>query len=311
MKTALAEFCNTLSETDAAIVYYSGHGYQFNEQSRLVPADYDPTKVKYEFEVQDKTLSLDDVLNALSATKARPKIVILDACRNLLAIVPITAHGRGQVGLADVRTPDDETLVCYSTKADAAAVDDSTYGPILAEEIVKPGKTIDAVMREVTRRVKNATNGRQLPWTYGNLTEDFYLNAGSIESPTPKPIVAVRPSPTPPPPPAPALPNLQDFVRASWRHYTSNDPTVWAADFAPSVNYCYYHKGAAADRSYVEPDRAKLLASYPIRHYDFSGLTTQMEPDVDSARAHYTYNYAYNGRKMPPARHEYLLRFHS
>jgi uncharacterized caspase-like protein len=39
MKTALAEFCNTLSETDAAIVYYSGHGYQFNEQSRLVPVD--------------------------------------------------------------------------------------------------------------------------------------------------------------------------------------------------------------------------------------------------------------------------------
>jgi uncharacterized caspase-like protein len=159
-----------------AFIYYSGHGYQYNEQSRLLPVDYNPPAVRYEFEVEDKTLSLEAILNALSAVKAKPKIVILDACRNLMSIVPVTSHGGGVMGLADVHTPDDETLVCYSTKAGSAAVDDSAYGPILAEEIVKPGKTVDAVMREVTRRVKNATNGKQLPWTYGNLTEDFYFN---------------------------------------------------------------------------------------------------------------------------------------
>src|SRR5208282_6774997 len=96
---------------------------------------------------------------------------------------------------------------------------------------------------------------------------------------------------------APALPNVQDFIRASWRHYASNNPTAWAADFAPSVNYCYYDGTGAADRSYVELDRAKLLTSYPTRHYEFSGLTTQMDPNRDSARVHYTYHYSYNGKK--------------
>jgi hypothetical protein len=302
LKRTLADFCGTLSRGDAAVIYYSGHGYQYLGQSRLVPIDYNPAKVTYDFEVRDETLSLDDILNAVSTPGATPKIVILDACRNLLPI-PANARSPGQMGLADVHTPDDETLVCYSTKDGTVAVDDSAYGPILAEEIAKPGKTIDIVMREVTRRVKNATNGKQLPWTYGNLTQDFYFNPSGDQDvnpgpiSTPMPIITSRQPPPPPPPTLPPVPDLQDFIRASWRHYTSNDPSDWASDFAPSVNYCYYERSGFADRSFVERDRNKLVNSYPVRHYQFSGLGVQFESDGRSARVHYSYSYSYNGKK--------------
>jgi hypothetical protein len=297
LKATLSAFCNSLSPDDVAVVYYSGHGFQFNDESRLLPVDYDPQKVKFDYEINDNTLSLEDILGALGKAQAKPKIVILDACRDLLPFIPANRRGTEAAGLADVHTPDDETLVCYSTKAGTAAVDNSSYAPILAEEIVRPGKDIDAVMREVTRRVKNATNGHQLPWTYGNLTEDFYFSAVPNSNPPEASPVVATPSPTQPSLTTSAPPNLQDFVKASLHHYVSNDATEWAADFAPDVNYCYYKGSGGANRSYVEQDRAKLLTSYPVRHYEFSGLTIQTDPSGQSANVRYMYRYTYSGKK--------------
>jgi uncharacterized caspase-like protein len=96
MKKALGDFCKKIAKGDVAIIYYSGHGFQYNEQSRLLPVDYDPAAVKFDFEVRDKTLSLEDVLNALSSAQAKPKIVILDACRNLVFLrIPMASRHQG------------------------------------------------------------------------------------------------------------------------------------------------------------------------------------------------------------------------
>lgn len=171
MKQALGGFYGQLSPSDVALVYFSGHTFQYKEGGRLVPVDF---HARYEYEVVDSTLSLDTILEALSSAKAKPKIVILDAVVKL---------GIGS-GWAETSIANDETLVGYASKADEIAFDSinrdySTYTFALAQEIVKPGRTIEAVMKAVTKRVVELTRGENLPWIYANLTEDFYFVTGA------------------------------------------------------------------------------------------------------------------------------------
>jgi hypothetical protein len=301
MNKALQDFYGQLSPSDVALVYFSGHGFQYKEQSRLVPVDF---HAKYDYEVIASTLSLDTILEALSSARAKPKIVILDACRDTPALAPGVSRAITR-GLAEVKASDDETLVCYSTKHGSVAADNpdlsnSVYTFALSQEIVKPGRPIEGVLKEVTKRVKDASNGEQSPWVYGNLTEDFYFMQGAAwPSPTLTPPLST------PPPVALSIPtpeegiptSLRQFINGIWSHNRSNDASDWASDFASHVNYCYYNGGGLADRNFIQRDREKLVDRYPSRNYRFTDAAVQMQPDGNSARVHYTYSYSYGGAR--------------
>jgi hypothetical protein len=76
----------------------------------------------------------------------------------------------------------------------------------------------------------------------------------------------------------------------------SKDPDDWASDFADPTRYCY-NPGRLTNRSFIRHDRAVLLERYPLRHYEFSDPSVQMEHGNNAARVTFSFNYRYSGRK--------------
>ena len=74
---ALRNFNAQIAEGDIALVYYSGHGLQHENDSWLVPVEAD---IQLDNEIPDQSISSDQVLGYLK--RAATKIVILDACRD-------------------------------------------------------------------------------------------------------------------------------------------------------------------------------------------------------------------------------------
>ena len=78
LEMAMANFGRQAQEADAALVYYAGHGIQYQGVNYLMPVD---ARLEDEYSINYELTRIDDVLFALS--KARGvKIMILDACRN-------------------------------------------------------------------------------------------------------------------------------------------------------------------------------------------------------------------------------------
>ena len=183
LKGAIRRFCAELSPSDTALVFYSGHSFNTG-QMRLVPVDFDfkSGSMQAANEVETKTIPLASVLSALSASGAKPKIVVIDGCR---VKFPFTDPRQAS---PDAQISDTETLLCFATKPDgealeSAALHNSIYTRFLSEEILKPEKrSIEELFRAVTKRVYDATNGLQEPRIYGNLTEGFYFYEGPDEA---------------------------------------------------------------------------------------------------------------------------------
>jgi hypothetical protein len=87
---------------------------------------------------------------------------------------------------------------------------------------------------------------------------------------------------------------LQGFVTRWWDHQSSDDASVWAADFRNPCSYCYAD-GGKASRAFIAQDRKKLINRYTRR---FIKLVEQ--PDVRlsadgktaSMSVRFTYNYS-------------------
>src|SRR5690348_2221008 len=62
-----------------ALVFYAGHGLQIDGENYLLPVDIQPQS---EADIQLSGVRLDDLLNALTSTPNKIRIVLLDACRN-------------------------------------------------------------------------------------------------------------------------------------------------------------------------------------------------------------------------------------
>ena len=76
--TALKKFCGTARNYDVALIYYCGHGIQYEGQNYLVPVD---TKL---VSVDDllHCIELEDIYSKLNRTSCSTKLLFLDACRN-------------------------------------------------------------------------------------------------------------------------------------------------------------------------------------------------------------------------------------
>jgi uncharacterized caspase-like protein/peptidoglycan hydrolase-like protein with peptidoglycan-binding domain len=179
---ALGRFAQAASQADSVLFYYAGHAMQYQGTNYLMPVD---ARLENEFSIRFQMVSLDDVRAAIDRANG-VKIMILDACRNnpLAERLRMQLAGQsrniGQVrGLARI----DKTqgmVVAYATAADQVALDgkgrNSPYTTALLQRMVEPGLEIGMMFRQVTSDVYEATNGRQRPATYMDLTTTYFLN---------------------------------------------------------------------------------------------------------------------------------------
>lgn len=77
--TALKKFRAAASDYEVALLYYSGHGIQYEDANYLVPVDARLSIPEDLF----KCYMLEDIYSKLKGTKCKTKLIFLDACRNI------------------------------------------------------------------------------------------------------------------------------------------------------------------------------------------------------------------------------------
>ncbi len=172
MRRAIREFGEKLRGKGAGLFYFAGHGVQVNGRNFLIPANAD---IKYEDEIEDQSVDVSLVLGKMESAKARINLVILDACRNN----PFARGSRSaQQGLAAMEAPIG-SLIAYATSPGQVASDglgkNGLYTQYLVREIERPGLKVEDVFKRVRAAVRQASNGRQVPWENTSLEGDFYF----------------------------------------------------------------------------------------------------------------------------------------
>jgi tetratricopeptide (TPR) repeat protein len=176
----LKSFADDAKDADWAVIYYAGHGIEYDGNNFLVPVD---VEYKNDADIPKESVALDQVLNAVGgATKLR--LVILDACRENPFVTDMRQSGEtGAVGKGLARIePESGTLVAFATKHGHIATDgsgqDSPFATALVQRLAVPGLEINQLFRLVHDDVYAATDKQQEPFTYGQLSaQRFYFKA--------------------------------------------------------------------------------------------------------------------------------------
>ena len=166
-----------------ALLYYSGHGVQINDQNYLVALDADTTA-----QSKDGFVALQPIVGKMQA-RAKATLVFLDACRNNpidtgadgLSVATGRNLKRGFVPKAETAATKQARglLVAYATSPNSFAFDgDGTYSPFtqaILKAMPTPGFSVQRVMSVVTKDVGEATGWAQTPWVRSSLTTALKL----------------------------------------------------------------------------------------------------------------------------------------
>ncbi|MDO9416199.1 caspase family protein [Pararhizobium sp.] len=185
---AMKAFSEMVTPDSSVVVYYAGHGIQFDSDNYLIPVDSDITdSTSLPFEAFSMKVVTDQV------TRIRPKITILivDACRNNPLEKNRSAGGAADDGasrgLARVTGPLG-SFVAFATAPGQVASDgkgkNSPFATALADVITTPGLPIEQVFKRVRERVVEVTGGKQQPWDNSSLIKDFFFKDALAEQPT-------------------------------------------------------------------------------------------------------------------------------
>ena len=177
MDRIIGEFLDKLGPDDTALFFFAGHGVQIENENFLVPVDFAP--VATISAAKFACMSVAQIFDELKRKRAKQNIVILDACRSN----PVTAKYSLEAGLAKPQDAPKETFVAFSTGPGQTATDNpdgrnSWFTEALADYISQPALTVEIndMFTRVKKRVSDATEGRQTPWTTANLTTRFYFH---------------------------------------------------------------------------------------------------------------------------------------
>lgn len=173
---AINQFSMKAHNADAGLVFYSGHGMQYNGENYIIPIGAtlnSPADIDYRCNRASYALSkMEDVCCKL-------KILILDACRTN----PFTKgwyKGGVQEGLGVMGAPSG-TIVAFSTSPNSVASDgyaneNSPYTIALLKVLEESNLDIVTYFNKVSSYVYKLTKQQQNPWfSCSALTGDFYL----------------------------------------------------------------------------------------------------------------------------------------
>jgi len=174
----LEEFYQKLRYGGVGLLYFSGHGLEFNGQNYLIPTD---AKIGAKSDTQYEAVALNKILNRIQKIGNRLNIVILDACRN-----DPFAKAYGVGGLAKTEPPIG-LLVSYATGAGQFSSDGRVGGnglftQYLIENMKKP-LSIEEVFKKTRASVYDASGGTQFPALYNQIVKgDFYFTLPTVQT---------------------------------------------------------------------------------------------------------------------------------
>lgn len=173
-ETALDKFSAAAEDAEAAVFYYSGHGFQLGGSNFLVPTD---AKLNDRKTILKETLRLNDVIKAVQ-DRNRQTLIFLDACRN--NPLPESVRDKSMIdGLAQLEAGTG-TFVAFATQPGNitrdGAGDHSPFAAALIEHMETPGISISDMMIRVRNSVEVATLQTQTPWDQSSLRTQFYFS---------------------------------------------------------------------------------------------------------------------------------------
>ena len=177
MDRAVGEFLDKLGPDDTALFFFAGHGVQIENENFLVPVDF--PSVATISAAKFACMSVARIFDELKRKRARQNIVILDACRSN----PVAAKYSLEAGLANPQDAPKESFIAFSTGPGQTAADNprgrnSWFTEALADYVSQSSLRVEIneVFTRVKKRVSEATEGRQTPWTTSSLTSRFYFH---------------------------------------------------------------------------------------------------------------------------------------
>lgn len=173
MNAAVSRFSRSVSGSDVALVYYSGHGMQFEGKNYLLPTD---ANLESRDDVNRfQLMPVDDVIDVLASSKGL-QLIVLDACRNnpverdfknKVASVSGGNRNAGQdrgFSRIDARSG---LVVTFATSANKVASDGTDRNSPFTKAFLKNVSTPDIEVREMLNRVQRdvfaSTAQLQLP----------------------------------------------------------------------------------------------------------------------------------------------------
>ncbi|GHT85544.1 hypothetical protein FACS1894137_09960 [Spirochaetia bacterium] len=190
MERAVSQLKTRLSGSKNALggcygfFFYAGHGVQSQGENFLLPVDADIIDEAY---LPDRAVNVQAVLSQLNAAGNELNVVVLDACRDN----PYSWNRSGSRGLTVVGNQPVGSIIVYATSAGSIADDGQGRNGLFTSHLLKNLKTPGLEVYETFRRtmddVRQASNNRQAPAIYSQLSKTAYL--GTRPPPQPAPSV--------------------------------------------------------------------------------------------------------------------------
>lgn len=182
------EFGERAATAPMAIVYFAGHGFEYEGRNFMVPVD-SPLFVRRS-ELDRHFMPLENLANA-AARSSGFSLFLMDACRTAEPVVRLEDFsakdprgGISALGLLNIS----QGAVFYSTAKGRPALDaappgspTSPFANAVASKLAIPGLELSDyfkfVSREVYQNTKGLEFGPQQPFHYGSWFENQYLRA--------------------------------------------------------------------------------------------------------------------------------------
>ena len=177
LEEVVARAESELDDAGALVLYFSGHGFQLDQENYLVPVDFDATT---KAEAATDALPLSALVERLS-DRDRPLLIFLDACRN--SPLPASVAGADRAnGLAQVEVGEN-VFVAFATRPGMVSYDGgeslksrlSPFTHALVKYIEQPEIDVFDMAIQVRNETEALTIGRQSPWNQDSLLQQFYF----------------------------------------------------------------------------------------------------------------------------------------
>ena len=177
--SSIREFGTLADSADWAVIYYSGHGIEYNGINYMIPVD---ARLKVDRDIDLEAVDVNKTTAAIEGA-SRLRVLILDSCRTnpfisaMKRTVSTRSIGRGLAAME----PEAGTLVVFAAKHGQEAFDgedkNSPFAAALAKRIQTPNLDVRRLFDLVRDDVMSRTNGKQQPFSYGSLSgsQDFYF----------------------------------------------------------------------------------------------------------------------------------------
>lgn len=188
---AIAEFAAGIGPGDEAVVYYAGHGVEIDGRNYLLPSDVPAAEGGQEIVLTNRSIAVQDLVDALQARGARMSLFILDACRDNPFPRSGTRSIGGTRGLAPAPKAEG-TFILYSAGEGETALDrlstgdpnpNSVFTRALVPLISEPGLPLREVSRRVRSEVRQmalTVDHAQFPAVYDQLDGDFSFTVAGV-----------------------------------------------------------------------------------------------------------------------------------